>query len=46
MEFVSGKALNQLIARKGLPVAEALKYAVQIADARRQPMQRELSIAT
>jgi Tol biopolymer transport system component/predicted Ser/Thr protein kinase len=33
MEFVSGKALNQLIARKGLPVAEALKYAVQIADA-------------
>jgi Tol biopolymer transport system component/tRNA A-37 threonylcarbamoyl transferase component Bud32 len=33
MEFVSGKALNQVIARKGLPVAEALKYAVQIADA-------------
>ncbi len=33
MEFVPGKALNQVIARKGLPVAEALKYAVQIADA-------------
>jgi Tol biopolymer transport system component/tRNA A-37 threonylcarbamoyl transferase component Bud32 len=33
MEFVSGKALSQVIARKGLPVAEALKYAVQIADA-------------
>jgi Tol biopolymer transport system component len=33
MEFVPGKALNQVIARKGLPVAEALRYAVQIADA-------------
>jgi serine/threonine protein kinase len=33
MEYVGGKALNQVIARKGLPVAEALKYAVQIADA-------------
>jgi eukaryotic-like serine/threonine-protein kinase len=33
MEFVAGKALNQVIARKGLPVAEALRYAVQIADA-------------
>jgi eukaryotic-like serine/threonine-protein kinase len=33
MEFVPGKALNQVIARKGLPVAEALKYGVQIADA-------------
>ena len=33
MEYVPGKALNQLIARKGLPLAEALKYAVQIADA-------------
>ncbi len=33
MEYVPGKALNQVIARKGLPVAEALKYAVQIADA-------------
>ena len=33
MEYVPGKALNQLIMRKGLPVGEALKYAVQIADA-------------
>jgi eukaryotic-like serine/threonine-protein kinase len=33
MEFVPGKALNQVIARKGLPVGEALKFAVQIADA-------------
>jgi Tol biopolymer transport system component/predicted Ser/Thr protein kinase len=33
MEYVPGKPLNQLIARKGLPLAEALKYAVQIADA-------------
>ncbi len=33
MEYVPGKPLNQLIARRGLPLAEALKYAVQIADA-------------
>jgi eukaryotic-like serine/threonine-protein kinase len=33
MEYVAGKALNQLITRKGLPLGEALKYAVQIADA-------------
>jgi eukaryotic-like serine/threonine-protein kinase len=33
MEYVSGKALNQVITRKGLPLAEVLKYAVQIADA-------------
>ena len=33
MEYVPGKALNQLIARRGLPLADALKYAVQIADA-------------
>src|SRR6266853_1319331 len=33
MEYVPGRALNQLIARKGLPLGEALKYAVQIADA-------------
>jgi serine/threonine protein kinase len=33
MEYVAGKALNQLIARRGLPLGEALKYAVQIADA-------------
>src|ERR1700747_1396914 len=33
MEYVPGKALNQLISRKGLPLGQALKYAVQIADA-------------
>jgi len=33
MEYVAGKPLDQLIPRKGLPPAEALKYAVQIADA-------------
>jgi eukaryotic-like serine/threonine-protein kinase len=33
MEYVAGKALNQLISRKGLPLGEALKYGVQIADA-------------
>ncbi len=33
MEYVPGKALNQLIARKALPLGETLKYAVQIADA-------------
>jgi eukaryotic-like serine/threonine-protein kinase len=33
MEYVSGKALDQLIPRKGLRMAETLKYAIQIADA-------------
>jgi serine/threonine protein kinase len=33
MEFVEGKTLHDCIGRKGLPVREALKYAVQIADA-------------
>ena len=33
MEFVSGKSLAQLVDGKCLPVAEALRYAVQIADA-------------
>ena len=33
MEYVPGKALNYLIPRRGLPLADALKYAVQIADA-------------
>ena len=33
MEFVAGKALDQLIPRKGLRLTEVLKYAVQIADA-------------
>jgi serine/threonine protein kinase/Tol biopolymer transport system component len=33
MEYVSGKALDQLIPRKGLPAAATLKYAIQIADA-------------
>jgi serine/threonine protein kinase len=33
MEYVAGKTLDQLIGRKGLRLGEALKYAVQIADA-------------
>jgi eukaryotic-like serine/threonine-protein kinase len=33
MEFVNGKALDQLLSRKGLRLGEALKYAVQMADA-------------
>src|SRR5438477_7570726 len=33
MEYVDGKTLGQLMGRKGLYFGEALKYAVQIADA-------------
>jgi Tol biopolymer transport system component/predicted Ser/Thr protein kinase len=33
MEYVAGRTLSQLIGRKGLALGEALKYAVQIADA-------------
>jgi eukaryotic-like serine/threonine-protein kinase len=33
MEFVAGKTLDRLIPRHGLRLNEALKYAVQIADA-------------
>ena len=33
MEFVEGQTLDELIGRKGLKLKEALKYAVQIADA-------------
>jgi tRNA A-37 threonylcarbamoyl transferase component Bud32/tetratricopeptide (TPR) repeat protein len=33
MEYVEGKTLGELIGRKGLKLSEALKYAVQIADA-------------
>jgi eukaryotic-like serine/threonine-protein kinase len=33
MEYVPGKPLSRLIPRKGLRMSEALKYAVQIADA-------------
>src|SRR5216684_6876749 len=33
MEFVPGKALDQLIPRKGLRLNEALPYAIQVADA-------------
>lgn len=33
LEYVPGKSLDQLIARNGLPLADALRYAVQIADA-------------
>jgi Tol biopolymer transport system component/predicted Ser/Thr protein kinase len=33
MEFLSGKPLDRLIPRGGLPIGDALKYALQIADA-------------
>src|SRR5882762_1498538 len=33
MEYVPGRTLWELIGRKGLPLSEALKYAIQIADA-------------
>src|SRR5258706_2719001 len=33
MELVEGQTLHQVIARRGLPLGEALKYAVQIGDA-------------
>ena len=33
MEFVAGKTLDQLIPRKGLPFKQALKYAIEVADA-------------
>jgi eukaryotic-like serine/threonine-protein kinase len=33
MEYVAGRTLDKLIAPKGLPVADAVHYAVQIADA-------------
>src|SRR5689334_20682351 len=33
MEYVAGRTLDQLIGRKGLKVAEVLKYGSQIADA-------------
>src|SRR5207248_1307762 len=33
MEFVPGKALDQLIPRKELRLKEALQYAIQVADA-------------
>jgi Tol biopolymer transport system component/predicted Ser/Thr protein kinase len=33
MEYVPGKTLDQWIGRKGLALSEALRYAVQIADA-------------
>ena len=33
MEYVRGKPLDQLIPRNGLRIADALKYAIRIADA-------------
>ncbi len=33
MEYIPGRSLAEMVAGKGLPVAETLKYAVQIADA-------------
>src|SRR5436305_1673856 len=37
MEYVPVKTLDQLIGRKGLALKDALKYAVQIADALARP---------
>ena len=33
MEYVAGQTLDRVIDRRGLPLGEALKYAIQIADA-------------
>src|ERR1041385_633820 len=33
MEYVPGNSLNHLIGRKGLHINEALRYAIQVADA-------------
>ena len=33
MEYIEGRTLDELTGRKELPVREALKYAVQMADA-------------
>src|SRR3954468_14130952 len=33
MEYVAGKTLDHLIPAKGMRIGEALKYAIQIADA-------------
>ncbi len=33
MEFVAGKTVERLIGRRGLPLAEALRCAIQVADA-------------
>jgi serine/threonine protein kinase len=33
MEYVSGRTLTETIGHRGLPLAEALAYAIQIADA-------------
>src|SRR5262245_61060782 len=33
MEYIEGQTLNEVIAPKGMRAAQALKYAVQIADA-------------
>src|SRR5581483_5387647 len=33
MEYVSGKTLDSVAGKKGLPVQEAIRYAIQIADA-------------
>jgi len=33
MELVDGRTLGQMIPRKGLPLRDTLKYALQVADA-------------
>jgi Tol biopolymer transport system component len=32
MEYVAGRALDRVIPKRGLPLADVLKYAIQIAD--------------
>src|SRR5579862_8799994 len=32
MEYVAGKTLDRMIGRKGIPLNQALRYAIQIAD--------------
>ena len=33
MEYVAGRSLDQVVARRGLKLADTLKYSIQIADA-------------
>jgi Tol biopolymer transport system component len=33
MEYIAGKPLDEVIGRNGLPVSQALKYAIQVAQA-------------
>jgi eukaryotic-like serine/threonine-protein kinase len=46
MEYVAGKTLDQRIPRKGMRLNEALKLAIQMADAWPKPTQPASSIVT